>query len=106
MNAALSVALLGFALCRATRGVAVFGGRRYAGVSLATVAGIPASLAWYALRVAQLFWRREVPVPRRPPGRLIGIDPRQRGEVLVRAWPPLALLVACAAAAYAFSGRV
>ena len=84
----------------------VFGGRRYAGVSLAALAGVPASLAWYALRAAQLFVRCEVPVPRRPPGRLVGIDPRQRGEVLVRAWPPLALLVACMTVAYAFSGPV
>jgi hypothetical protein len=103
VNVAMAVGLLAFALHLATRGVVVLDGRRYAGPALGFLAGVPASLGWYALRAAQIFVRREVPVPRRPPGRLIGIDPRQRGEVLVRTWVPLLVLVTCALAAFALS---
>jgi hypothetical protein len=99
VNVAMAVGLLAFALHVATRGVVVLDGFRFSGAALGFLAGVPASLAWYALRAAQIFVRRELPVPRRPPGRLIGIDPRQRGEVLVRAWVPLLVLVVCAVAA-------
>jgi hypothetical protein len=103
VNVGLVIGQLAFAVHRAIRGVVVLDGRRYAGPALGFLAGVPASVAWYSLRAAQVFVRREAPVLRRSPGRLVGIDPRQRGEVLVRAWAPLKALIDCALPAFAMS---
>jgi len=92
-----------FAVHRAIRGVVLLDGRRYAGPVLGFLAGVPASVAWYALRAVQVFVRRGAPVLRRSPGRLVGIDPRLRGEVLVRAWAKLMALFVCALTAFALS---
>jgi len=92
-----------FAVHRAIRGVVLLDGGRYAGPVLGFVAGVPASVAWYALRAVQVFVRRGAPVLRRSPGRLVGIDPRLRGEVLVRAWAKLMALFVCALTAFALS---
>lgn len=102
VNFGLVIGQLAFAVHLAIRGVVVLDRRRYAGPVLGFLAGVPASVAWYALRAAR--WvRREAPVLRRSPGRLVGINPRQRGEVLVRAWAKLMALFVCALAAFALS---